>query len=149
MTKEKNIGNLIIQEVSRILTSHLNSSGISYVNKPSCSEHCIEPAMWFWLLFKNRYNGIDALRKDYNGKYWQLLSILKLLGKPRIVFQRYNPITLMSAMQNHRSLFNFSHVIKPDKLRGVVSKDKSKDNFHTEFTSFERCGTCICENQII
>lgn len=74
---------------------------------------------------------------------------MKLLGKPRIVFQRYNPITLMSAMQNHRSLFNFSHVIKPDKLRGVVSNDKSKDNFHIEFTSFERCGTCIYENQII
>lgn len=71
MTKEKNIGNLIIQEVSRILTSHLNSSGISYVNKPSCSEHCIEPAMRFRLLFKNRYNGIDALRKDL---LWEILT---------------------------------------------------------------------------
>lgn len=42
----------------------------------------------------------------------------------------------MSAMQNHRShLVNFSHVIKPDKLR------ESKDN-----SSFERYD--IYKNQI-
>lgn len=54
------------------------------------------------------------------------ISIQKSLRIPHTIFHHYHQGTFMSvAKQNPSRLFILSHVLKPDKLQGDFSKEKS------------------------
>lgn len=105
----------------------LHLPGLTCVNKSSRFKTL------FWVL-------CDCVRKrkivTIGLSHWEKIYTGNLDNFSSFLSHWENLAYFMSAMQNHRShLINFSHVIKPDKLRG------SKDN-----SSFERCD--IDENQI-